>query len=360
MNSRNLKTFFVMTSLIASILACGLPAGSAATAEATEVVSTQIPIDSAPPTDISVIQHQTIPVSLPAERSSHAGDYDSSTTAANQTSAGGDRFTFERFERPFNANTMDVYFSQLDIVDTFVFQDDTWIYGTITLKGPDASNTLSGKYALELDLDIDGKGDWLIVATKPSSTDWKVEGVQVFQDANKDVGLELPMLTDKDAVGGDGFETTVFDQGTGNDPDTAWARISPTDPNTVEISVKRSALGTPKKYLINMWAGNSLIDPVLFDLSDHFSHEQAGAADKALEFYYPIKAVSEIDSSCRMAVGFQPTGQEPGLCEVLVPVVPGTTPQGCQATQRVIDACNANVYGTWNPATCSCDIKIPG
>ena len=29
------------------------------------------------------------------------------------------------FERPFNANTMDVYFLYLDIVDTFVYQDNT-------------------------------------------------------------------------------------------------------------------------------------------------------------------------------------------------------------------------------------------
>jgi hypothetical protein len=368
MKSQNLKTFFIMMSLLTVILACGAPAAGTATEAAptdlpTDTVPTDLPAGlSTPPSDIT-IQHQVIPVSLPENRSSHAGDYDSSTTATNKTSAGGDRFTFERFERPFNANTMDTYFSQLDIVDTFVFQDDTWIFGTVTLKGPDASNALSGKYALELDLDLDGKGDWLIIASSPSSSDWKVEGVQAFQDTNKDVGLKVPMLTDKDASGGDGFETLVFDQGKGDDTDTAWARISPNDPNTVEIAVKRSVLGNPAKYLINMWAGNSLLDPALFDLNDHFTHEQAGAADKALEFYYPIKAVSEIDSSCRMAVGFQPTGQEAGLCDVFVPVVPGVpgaTPPACQATQRVIDACNANVYGHWNAATCSCDIKIPG
>ncbi len=361
MNSRNIKIIFVMLSLLAVILACGLPASGNATEViptdiATEVASTEV----TQPTEIA-IQHTVIPVSLPENRSSHAGDYDSSTTATSKTSSGGDRFTFERFERPFNANTMDTYFSQIDIVDTFVFQDDTWIYGTVTLKGPDASNALSGKYALELDLDLDGKGDWLIIASNPSSTDWKVDGVQVFEDANNDVGLQLAMLTDKDSAGGDGFETLAFEQGNGNDPDTAWARISPNDPNTVEIAIKRSVLGNPAKYLINMWAGNSLLDPSLFDLNDHFTHDQAGAADKALEFYYPIKAVAEIDSSCRMAVGFQPTGQEAGLCDVFVPApIPGATVPACQASQRTIDACNTNVYGNWNAATCSCDIKIPG
>ena len=192
----------------------------------------------------------------------------------------------------------------LDIVDTFVYQDATWIYGKVIIKGSSSNNSPADKYAMELDLDRDGKGDWLIIATTPASTDWSVDGVQVYQDANKDVGNLAAMFTDEKAIG-DGFEKLAFDQGTGDDPDTAWARISPEDPNTIELSVKRSVLGNPEKYLINMWAGTSLLDPALFDINDHFTHEQAGAADPGLELYYPIKAVYEIDNSCRMAVGFK-------------------------------------------------------
>jgi hypothetical protein len=361
MNSRNVKIVFVMLSLMAVIIACGLPASNNATqAPATNVASTATQeITAPPPTEIAV-QHTIIPVNLPADRSSHAGDFDSSTTASKKTAAGGDRFTFGRFERPFNANTMDVYFSQLDIVDTLVFQDATWIYGTIVLKGGDANNALSGRYALELDLDLDGKGDWLVIASGLASTDWTVTGVQAYQDTNKDVGNKTAMFADKGAPGGDGFETLVFDQGKGNDADGAWARISPKDPNTVEIAVKRSMLGDPGKYLINMWAGNSLLDPALFDLNDHFTQEQAGAADAGLELYYPIKAVSEIDGSCRMAVGFEPTGQEPGLCEVFIPAVVGNPPpQGCRASPATINACNQDPYGHWNPTACKCDFNIP-
>lgn len=338
-----------MMSLIAIILACGFPALSDSTEAApTEppAAPTDLVTEASPPAEI-LIQHQTVPVNLPEGRSNHAGDFDSSTTAAEKTSGSGDRFTFERFERPFNANTMDIYFSQLDIVDTYVFQDDTWIYGTITIKAPDASNALAGKYALELDTDVNGKGDWLIVTSNPSSADWMVEGVQVFQDANSDVGLELPMLTDKDVTGGDGFETLIFDQGQGNDPDGAWMRISPNDANTVEIAVKRSILGYPARYMINIWAGTSQLDPSLFDINDHFTHEQAGAADKALEFYYPIRSVFELDSSCRMAVGFQPTGKEAGLCEVFIPVVPGEPPQVCTLTAN-------SCPNGFDPVKCCC------
>jgi hypothetical protein len=325
MKSTNFKISFLMTATLIIIQACSLasvqttevPLTEVAATSNTEAAPTEV-ADSAPPTEIPT-QHQIIPVNLPADRSSHAGDSDSSILAGKKISAsGGDHFTFGRFERPFNANSMDTYFPSLDIVDTFVFQDETWIYGTIVLKGLDTSKSLASKYAIELDLDRDGKGDWLIVASNPASTDWSVNGVQAYQDANKDVGNITPMFSDEKATG-DGFERLAFDQGTGDDPDAAWVRVSPNDPNTIELAVKRSMLSNPERYLINMWAGTSLLDPALFDLNDHFTHEQAGAADPGFELYYPIKEVSEIDNSCRMAVGFQSTGEEPGLCETYIP-----------------------------------------
>jgi hypothetical protein len=340
-----------MILMVAFIVACNIPALNAPlehSAEMEEAAATVLPA-SPPPTEVA-IQHSVIPVNLPAERSSHAGDYDSSTSAAQKVAAGGDRFTFGRFERPFNANTMDVYFSQLDLVDTYVFQDETWIYGSMTLKDL-GSKGESDKYALELDLDLDGKGDWLILVTNPSSTDWSVMGVQAFEDANNDVGDESAMYTD-DNVAGDGFESLVFDQGQGNDPDTAWVRISPVDPNVIEISVKLSVLGNPERYLINMWAGTSLLDPALFDINDHFSHEQAGAADRGLEIFYPIKSVYEIDNSCRMAVGFQPTGQEPGLCEVFIPAGPGQ-PTGCRLNDTICGNMGPGYY--FDAPNCECN-----
>jgi hypothetical protein len=296
------------------ITACNMPGSANTNAIATSPPATQAP-NTLPPT---ANQHQIIPMNLPAERSNHAGDYDSSTTASGKRSAGGDRFTYEQFERPFNANTMDVYFPYLDILDTTSYQDDTWIYGTILLKGRE-NDKLPGKYGFQLDMDLDGKGDWMVFVSNPSSTEWTTDGVQVFQDANHDVGAVTAMFTDKNAVS-DGFETKVFDSGEGNDHDAAWARISPDNPHMVEIALKRSLVGSDDKtYMMNMWAGNALMNPALFDLSDHFTHEQAGAADPGFEIYYPIKAVSEIDNSCRMPIGFAPTGKEPGLCREFNP-----------------------------------------
>lgn len=348
MKPSNHRIIFSVLLLFVITIACGGQAGNETEAPSTVGATESV---TASPTEVS-IQHNVIPIDLPAHQSGEAGDFDSSKVLSNGTLVGGDRFTFSRFERPFNANSMDVYFSQLDIVNTQVFQDDLWIYANIELKELTASSSASEKYAVEIEDNLDGKGDWLIIGLKPASTEWTVNGVQIFQDSNNDVGLDLPTLTDERAIGtSDGFETKVFDQGQGNDPDSAWVRISPNNPNVIEFAIKIDAIGSPKKFLIGMWAGTALIDPSAFDINDKFTHEQAGAADVGLQVFYPIKAVAEIDNSCRMAVGFQPTGGEAGLCSQFIPVVPGGPggPTSCAAPSD----CLGCGY-TWNPQTCTC------
>jgi len=311
----------------------------------------------APPSEASIV-HLTQPGELPPNRAGHAGDYDSSITASTKQSGGGDRFTFGRFERPFNADTMDVYFPYLDIIDTFIYQDDTWYYGVITLRSSDKNDALAGTYGVELELTLDGKGDWLILADQPSSKEWTTDGVRVYFDLNRDVGGLMPTLTDDPPVFSDGFENKVFDSGMGDDPDLAWVRISTNDPHTIHIAIKREALNDDGQYMVGMWAGNDDLDPSIFDHNDHFTHEAAGAADRGLEFFYPIKQISELDNSCRMAVGFTPKGNEPGLCPVAAPE-PGE-PGGC-TTPRPPNGCPVfgSVKSVWNPTTCQCELPPP-
>jgi hypothetical protein len=300
------------------LVACNLPVS---TPEATPLpVVSATPVITALPTKI---QHQTIPVNLPSERMSKIGDYDSSTTG--KTAPGGDRFSRGEYERPFNAFTMDTYFPYLDIQNALIYQDDSWIFGVIVIKGLDANKALPGKYAFELDTNVDGRGDWLIMASKPSGTDWTTNDVQVWKDANGDVGGKIPILADEHLASGDGFETKVFDSGQGNDPDTAWVRIAPDNAMTIEIAVKRSLINDDA-YLARMWAGTSALNPALFDFNDHMTHAQAGAADPGLENFYPIKELSELDNSCGMAIGFEPKGNEPGLCKEFIPIDPGGAP----------------------------------
>lgn len=312
-----------MITIFAAMLACNV-SGSATEAPATELVAISdtptSPSQTEPP-----IQHQVFPAALPQSRSGQAGDQDSSVTSNQKKSNGGDRFTLEQFERPFSTNIMDVYFPNLDIVNTSVFQDDTWIYGTVKVVDRSAATVEPYRFAMQLDVQVDGRGDWLILALNPSSTDWTTDGVQIYFDANGDVGNLTPMASDKNALNGDGFEQMVFDQGKGDDPDAAWVRISPDDSNTVGIAVKRSLLGDPRVYMVNMWTGHGTLNPAMFDYSDRYTHEQAGAADPGFPLFYPIKEVYELDNSCRIAVGFQPTGSEPGLC--LVSVAPSSDPE---------------------------------
>lgn len=371
MRDPKFRISFLLISILVFVMACGLPEATSTEAVETEApatdVATDAPTESAPPTEAAPeIQHTNIPVNLPEEQSGQAGDFDSAHILSDKTPIGGDRFTFGRFERPFNANSMDVYYPELDIINTEVFQDETWIFGRLWIKELGASSSTS-KYAMELDVNLDGNADWLVIADKPSSTDWTVAGVRVFQDVNQDLGGEFPMLTDNVPPSADGFETLFFDQGMGENPDTAWVRISPNDPNIVEFALNQAAISTPAKYLISYWAARN-IDPAIFDLNDVFTHEQAGAADSGLPTYYPIKAIAEIDNSCRMAVGFKVTGSEPGLCDVFIPQRLNDPSSGggssCNPTPRQILACSINPDPSYscsfNTTSCSCECEYIG
>jgi hypothetical protein len=117
----------------------------------------------------------------------------------------------------------------------------------------------------------------------------------------------------------------VFDAGTGTDPDTAWARISPADPKIVQIAFKSTLINDANKFTWGAWTMNdSMLNPGWFDYNDHFTNAEAGSPLVELTQYYPIKALAEVDNTCRWSVGFIPTGDEPGICPV--PATPTPEP----------------------------------
>ncbi len=298
--------FVIVSMILVAATACSLQtpgSKSSATGQAPQAPG------SGP---VAATQAGVSPVDLPASRLDEGGDVNSIKNAKKKSVSGGDIFIDGLFERPFNANTMDTYFPYLDITDTQGYKDDTWGYATITLANTDPNGALPGEYALELDLNKDGRGDWLIRASSVKSTSWSTTGVQAYKDTDGDVGGVSIMAADKNVSSGDGYETLVFDQGKGSLTDGAWARISPTDPKTVEIAFKLSMLGNPTSYAMGSWAGSN-IDPKLFDYEDHMTHAQAGSPNPG-DTIYPIKQMAEIDNTCRLAIGFAPTGKEPGLC----------------------------------------------
>lgn len=343
-----LRSFMACLMILLLAAACNLGGASPtalAAVSTTEESSTSeaptAPPQSIDPTVTTAVQQVAAPGNLPEERGSHAGDHDSSSTSEQRRAPGGDRFTFGQFERPFNAESMDVYFPYLDIQEAFVGQDDQWVYAIITVKGTDSDGGLPGAYAVELDLDLDGRGDFFILASNPASTEWSTDRVRVWTDTNEDVGGTSVINADNSGVHGDGYETLVFDQGQGDDPDTAWARLSPDNPTTVHIAIKQSLLAGDNAFLAGVWAGSSALDAALFDLNDSLNHEQAGAALVELDYFYPIKGLSELDNTCRISVGFEPRGSEPGICGL---------EEGCQPPAG---GCTQQGYD-WNASLCCC------
>jgi hypothetical protein len=345
---------FVLLAVLISALACGLPAMAATPAFPVAVTNAAnasqqsmsptgpIPIPSIPaaeqassniptatpvaatstPTATTTITHRDHP-GTPPYRTSFMWDSDSSTTAAQHRPKGGDNFDLGLFERPFNANTQDQYFPSIDIQQASLSIANPWIYSAILLKGPDSSsNVLDASYAVELDLNLDGRGDYLVLVNAPNSKDWSTEGVQIWHDADHDIGGTVPVKSDPVQLG-NGYEELVFDQGKGGDPDLAWARISSTNPNEVWIAFKTSVIQGSEKFMWGAWAQRPGLHPEAFDYNDHFNLDQAGSPLPEVVKYYPLKALAEVDNTCRWPVGFNPVGNEPGICPLPpTPTVP--------------------------------------
>ncbi len=191
---------------------------------------------------------------------------------------------------------------------------------------------------MELDLNKDGRGDWLIRASSVTSTQWSRQGVQAWKNSDGGVGGNIPMVADNNPQGGDGYETLVFDQGKGLLSDGAFARIKPDDSKTVEIAFKLSMLGNPTSYAMGVWAGTT-IDPSLFDYNDHMTHAQAGSPNRG-DKLYPLNQMAEIDNTCRLAIGFKPSTVIPGLCEQPVQTAKdsGSSGGGCGGTNPLTGA----------------------
>ena len=144
-----------------------------------------------------------------------------------------------------------------------------WIYVTLFLEQAPPPGTLAF-YGVEVDIDVDGRGDYLITGAAPASTDWTTNGVRVLRDTNNDVGAAHPMTSDPPA-GGAGYDELIFDQGQGTDPDAAWIRLAPASSSQVQIAFKYSVIGSPDEWTWGVWADEGVNKPEWFDYNDHFT-----------------------------------------------------------------------------------------
>jgi hypothetical protein len=339
--------YWVFIFLIVA-LACNLPtagAPSASTEASANSSGSSLPGTAA--TGTQAVKHVVFPVD--AQPGGFVmNDVDTSGTGALHRTPYGDSYELNLFERPFTQKDM-TYLPNLDINTFQLSSDATWYYVFITLIGTNPNDPIKIDYGVEINKNRDGFGDTLIWAQPPYSMTWATDGVKVYTDPNHDTAGASPVKSDaKPGVPypGDGYETVIFNQGQGDDPDLAWIRIDPQNSSIVEFAFKRSLAST--SFMWGVWADAGLKDPSKFNYDDRFTADEAGSP---IANYpnYPIKAIYAVDNTCWLAFGFNPTGYEPHLCSANPPVVkkPKPQPTGCTPPVGCVldpnDPCKCNI-----------------
>lgn len=240
---------------------------------------------------------------------------DYSSSGPIQPDPGCDNWQINRYERPFNKENQDKFFPDLDILSAELGTDGAWFYFRLTTFDVNQSTReLDGMYAIEIDIDIDGRGDVLVLARNPGDEaiqDWTVAGVQFLGDSDNDVGNEVPLAPDPPTLG-DGYDTLVVDQGNGDDPGVAWARYLPGKPAKLEIAFKASAIYNSSNFKWWAWTDEGVDSPAGYDYHDTFDHPDAGDPNQGQPFY-PSNAINEMDNTCAAIWGEGPS-DDPELC----------------------------------------------
>jgi len=101
--------------------------------------------------------------------------------------------------------------------------------------------------------------------------------------------------------------------------------VDPSDATVMQLAIKKSLLGNAASFMWNGWADDGVTDPERFDYNDSFTLAEAGSPLSGTSDY-PLKALFLVDNTCRLAFGFEATGNEPGVCFVVQPT-PEPTPR---------------------------------
>jgi hypothetical protein len=316
----------VFVVLLLAMLACNLSSGAAPSVPTSTEQAPLIPVagDAAtatvPPTQIPatatvVLTHTMTPTDPRGGKLVY--DVESASTAPELRAPYGDSYDMNRLERPFLQDM--AYVPDLDINSFTVAKDNDWWYVSLDLIGADPNNPQGINYGVELDLDRDGFGDYLIWAHPPYTDQWDTVPVQVYRDNNHNTGGISGTRSDA-PFDADGYETLIFDGSVGgDDPDIAWVRVNAGPQANVQFAFKRSWSGSI--FMLGVIADAGLKDPGKLDYVDRFPIADAGSPVKQNQ-NYPLEELFLVDNTCRDAFGFEPTHYEPQGC----PVAPTPTP----------------------------------
>jgi len=259
----------------------------------------------------------TAAAAAPLSHSIYPGEMPTIASTIDDTLYNSDNYNTCLFERPFASGTME-YRPDLDLQKIYMGSDNNFFYFELDLFNVNpTSNGLVANYGAEIDVDRDGRGDFLVwVYQAPTSTNWDTTGIAVFADQNNDVGGATPLISDAPNTG-NGYETELWPGKPTTDADGAWVRVNPSSPKSIQFTVKRSLLGNPTSFMWEGWADDGIKAPYSFDYNDLIPFQQAGSPYQG-NAYYPLAKVAFIDNTCREAWGFTPVGTEPGLCVKVV------------------------------------------
>lgn len=213
-------------------------------------------------------------------------------------------------ERPLSADLMSFY-PFLDIVSARAGKDGGWYFIRLDLfDATPAADASLVTYFAELDVDFNGRGDYLLAVEGLSQdmTEWTVAGVRAWKDGNHDVGSLNAVYSDESNAG-DGYETILFDQGIGDDADLVWARFSPDSAKQIEFAFKESLLGGKSTFLWWVGAMQGGFSPNAFDYVD--------GQDTATTF--------SIDTTCGWPFGAN-VKNKPKQCYIPEPTAVPTNP----------------------------------
>ena len=206
----------------------------------TEIPPTDTPPDADPPLEIVHWEYPGKFNSLPCRRYLTAKPGHISEPANNKLSEVCDQWDRNYFERPLSEDLSELY-PQLDIIEAEFGQDEKWYYTRILVFSELVENlVLDGVYAIEIDLDLDARGDILITAVAPGiypPDEWHSKGVQVWLDSNDDVGGPTAVFVDP-RYDGNGYETLLVDSGVGDDSDLAFVKTYSEQPGLIEFGFK--------------------------------------------------------------------------------------------------------------------------
>ena len=151
----------------------------------------------------------------------------------------GDDFVHTIFERPFQAQDM-LYKPYVDIVEIKSGEDEKFYYFSIKLNGGDEYDSIGGSYGIEIDVDLDGRGDFLIYSTYQYVKGWG-NRVFVYEDFNNDVGGDNPTISESYLKSSDGYEYPIHTNFLEFYNDSVWKQRSPFEDYAIEFALNKEA-----------------------------------------------------------------------------------------------------------------------